>query len=190
MHRVQFDVGIFNGIGRFFSSHCDEMYCKQFMSSNYDQFHFAFQKKSSHNSNPIELIFPLLLVFWSFSILFLVCECGEKVSDQYRMYNDTLYRYTKWYLLSNEMRRLLVVVMSNTQQMVTICGFANTRCTRDTFKRVSWTYININRSNENCVCNRLFDSCSQTIKKSFSYFTILYRAGWMNESSKQNCIKW
>lgn len=101
--------------------------------------HFLFLfHLNSHRMirNKIKLIFPLLLVFWSFLFLFLCCECGETVTNQYQMYDEKLI-LCNWYLLPKEIQRLLVVVIANSQQTVTICGFANTMCTRDIFKKVS-----------------------------------------------------
>lgn len=94
-----------------------------------------FHLKSDDNSNPMEILPQLLSTIWSFVQLFFVCEIGERVSQEFEMFDETLYQ-SKWYLFPIELQRMLVIVVSNAQQSVFVQGFGNILCTRDSFKRV------------------------------------------------------
>lgn len=71
------------------------------------------------------------LVFWSFAITFLFCECGEKVMNEAKLCQ------LNWYEWPHELQRMLVIVMMDAQEPANIQGFANNVCSRELFKAVS-----------------------------------------------------
>lgn len=68
-------------------------------------------------------------------ILFLYCDLGQTMTNQFDGFNDELCRYN-WYLFPIEMQHMLVIIMANTQQPAIVQGFGNIMCTRDAFKKV------------------------------------------------------
>lgn len=51
------------------------------------------------------------------------------------MFKDVLDQ-CDWYLFPIEMQRMLIIVMSNTQQPTIIHAFGNAQCSREAFKKV------------------------------------------------------
>lgn len=90
--------------------------------------------------NPIELIAPFIATLWVFILIFLVCESGTMVANQFDMF-DEKFRECKWYLLPNDMQRMLVIFISDLQQPKFIRGYANVVCTREAFKKVRLDYV-------------------------------------------------
>lgn len=72
---------------------------------------------------------------WALLSSFCYCELGERVSQQFNIFDDELRR-CRWYLYPLEMQKMLLIILSSTQQPPAIQGYANTVCTRDAFKRV------------------------------------------------------
>lgn len=84
---------------------------------------------------PGEIIFQLVGIFWSFVIIFLVCECGQIVSIEFELFSDALYQ-CNWYFLSNELQRILISFMVIAQHPTYMQGYGNIECTRESFKNV------------------------------------------------------
>lgn len=76
-----------------------------------------------------------MMGFWAFSILFLFCEFGERVTDRFDMFGDNLQR-CDWYKLPFKMKRMYLIFLSDTQQSKNITTYANILNTRETFKKV------------------------------------------------------
>lgn len=57
------------------------------------------------------------------------------MSNQFDIYGDELY-HCDWYLFSIKFQRMLLMILTNSQQPVVIRGYGNIECTRDTFKKV------------------------------------------------------
>lgn len=93
-------------------------------------------KQSKDASSALEIIYPLVLLFWPFAVVFIFCEFGEKVSTQFQYFNDELCK-CDWYLLPIEMQRILLTVMTNSQQPIFIQGYGNTLCIRYSFNKVN-----------------------------------------------------
>lgn len=92
----------------------------------------------------IDLITTICLVFWSIVFIYLYCECGEGVTDQFNQFNDELDQ-CNWYicyLFPIKLQRMLIVVIIDAQYPAVIRGYANTTCTRDSFKKVRSTHRN------------------------------------------------
>lgn len=94
------------------------------------------QKFHSQNSeNPMALISPLFFGFWSFAPIYLFCEFGESVSNHFYEFNNAIYQ-CDWYLFPLDVRQMLPLIMMNSQQSITLQGFGNTVCNRNSFKNV------------------------------------------------------
>lgn len=96
---------------------------------------FQANQKSANDSSLADMILPIFIVVWAFTLIFAYCELGKMVTNQFNTINEELYR-CKWYLLSLEMQRMLLIFMSDTQQPMFLRGYANIVCTRDSFKNV------------------------------------------------------
>lgn len=110
-------ANIFFYISHYFDSLCDE------------------QIKSVPNPNPTELFNSMMGVIWMFGIMFLYCEVGERVTHQFSVFHERLC-FSDWFLFPLEMKRMFVIMLSNTHESIIIQGYANTDCTREAFKKV------------------------------------------------------
>lgn len=72
---------------------------------------------------------------YSFGVIFVECEFGEMITYKFDTFNEELCE-SRWYLFSNEMQRMILIFISNTQQPVYIRGYGNIVCARDAFKQV------------------------------------------------------
>lgn len=81
------------------------------------------------------MIRTVLLAFWTFVTLFSFCEFSEIVACQFEIFSEELYQ-CDWYLATNRLQRMFLVVLANAQQPMDIHGYAGIECTRDTFKKV------------------------------------------------------
>lgn len=91
--------------------------------------------QSARVFNPFNVITWAFLVFCSFVAIFIVCELGERMSNMFKSFNETLYQ-SNWYEFPIEIRRMFALVLMDAQQTVMIEGFANTLCARKSFKKV------------------------------------------------------
>lgn len=92
-----------------------------------------FKKLNAHQC--IEMAPPLVLMFWSIMMNFLVCECGEQLSTRFTALSDTIW-HSDWYKYPIEVQRMLPTIMINLQQQTDLQGFGNVLCTREIFKKV------------------------------------------------------
>lgn len=92
-------------------------------------------KKTGHTSNQFDIIFISFLLFWTIVLIFIFCELGERVTQQFNEFNEQFCQ-CNWYLFPIEMQRMFIIVISNTQRPAIIEGYANIVCTRDAFKQV------------------------------------------------------
>lgn len=99
------------------------------------------RNQMDENANPLELIQIAFTIFWAISMLFIACEFGEMVTHRFDRLDQKLC-HCKWYLFSLKMQRIYGIAMTNTQQSPIIHGFANTQCTRGSFKRVKMEHFN------------------------------------------------
>lgn len=97
-----------------------------------------FFPKSNGASNPMELPLALIFIFWSSVQMFVFCDLGERVSDQFSQVDNAIY-FCDWYKFPKEMQRMLPIIMISSQEPVTLTGFANLSCTREAFKKVDFS---------------------------------------------------
>lgn len=89
----------------------------------------------NQNSNFMGLITPVTITAWSFIIIAYMCECGERVTEQFYLFNDKLNRL-KWYCFPLDVQRVMLIFLGDAQQTTHVRGYANILCTRDSFKKV------------------------------------------------------
>lgn len=77
-----------------------------------------------------------LIMFWSFVIIFGVCEFGEKLSGTFEEIND-VYDQFAWYSLPYDVQRILSTLVAVAQKPFEIRVFGSILCDRITFKKVS-----------------------------------------------------
>lgn len=80
------------------------------------------------------LIHPLTLMFWSFVVMFIYCDFGERVCSGFNEIH-TGVEECDWYQFPIEMQRMLLIIMTIDEPIV-LNGFANVVMTRETFKKV------------------------------------------------------
>lgn len=68
--------------------------------------------------------------------LFIYCYFGDQVTSRFEHIQLAFYE-SNWHLLPLELMNCLPYILLSTQKLVYIRGFANSSCTRETFKMVS-----------------------------------------------------
>lgn len=82
------------------------------------------------------------MIFWAFVMLSIFCENGERVTNQFQVFNVELRQFN-WYILPINVQKMFVIMVANAQQPSFIRGFANALCLRESFKVVKY-YIDWN----------------------------------------------
>lgn len=95
----------------------------------------SFFTKSEHVLSLMELSVTFCEMFWTFAFVLIFCELGEMVTSQFDAFNDALER-CNWYSFPIEIQQMMIIVLANAQQPITIRAFGNIICTRETFKKV------------------------------------------------------
>lgn len=96
---------------------------------------FICFQKSGDDFNLVEVLFASALGLFTIVFIFLFCEFGEHVTQQFEKLNESFYQ-CDWYLLPIEMQRMFAVILIDTEKLAIIRGYANTACTRESFKMV------------------------------------------------------
>lgn len=96
---------------------------------------FNSRAQSKDNGNLIEIYRPAFVVFWSFVVIFIDCECGEQLTHQFNQF-DGEYGQCKFYYFPVDLQRMFLMLMLDTQQAMHIRGYGSIVCTRDAFKEV------------------------------------------------------
>lgn len=94
-------------------------------------------QKSSQNSNKIEMIPLIFMLFWSIVLVGVACNFGDMLTHEFEMIDCELCR-CDWYLCPMDVQRLILIVSANTQRSPIVTGFGNVQCTRESFKGVKW----------------------------------------------------
>lgn len=159
------------------------------MSSYHSTINLSFVSfslaKSEQNSNPsdlLELMIPVILVFWSFVIIYFYCNHGEMMTTQFNDFNEQVCQ-CNWYFLPMEIQKMLLILLSATGQPVLIRGYGSIVCTRDSFKNVSIhrKKFQIAKSIQKSRFIHLFYRILyQTVHGGFSYFMTLQQISRTN----------
>lgn len=91
--------------------------------------------KKEENLDPPEVLSILIEIGYTFVTLFAVSESGESITHQFNQFNENLWK-CHWYSFPLAMQRIYSIVLVGVQEPVTILGYANTVCNRETFKIV------------------------------------------------------
>lgn len=81
------------------------------------------------------ILTAIILVLWVFTLLFIFCDFGQKLINQFESFEYKIYR-CKWYLFPMKMQQSFVFGMMNVQQLAVVEGFGNIELSRETSKKV------------------------------------------------------
>lgn len=87
------------------------------------------------------LLIALAEMFWSFCLVFIYCDLGERISDGFNELYDVICML-KWHKYPIEIQRMLIDILIVTQQPVVIQGFGNVYCTRNACQKVCIFFFN------------------------------------------------
>lgn len=82
------------------------------------------------------MIKPLILAFWSFGLVYIVCEFGENLTNRFEDLDEAVYQ-CDWYTYPNEIQNLLPIILLGSQEPIILSVFGKVSCTRESFKNVS-----------------------------------------------------
>lgn len=85
---------------------------------------------------PINTIITLMWMCWTFAQMFIFCELGENVTDQFNQISNAIYS-SDWYMFPKEIQRIIPIIAMSAQRPVIIQGFVNLKCTREASSRVN-----------------------------------------------------
>lgn len=100
-----------------------------------NEYNFWFQ--ANHENDTMMLIVMIFEVFYSFCMVFIPCELGERLMSEYENIEYVISQFD-WYLLPAEVQRILPTIIINAQQAVNIQCFGSTNTSRESFQRVRW----------------------------------------------------
>lgn len=83
----------------------------------------------------MELGKTYVTIFWSFVFIAVYAEFGQKLTEEFERFHFELNR-SNWYQFPIDIQRMLLIVLPNSQQPMTIHGIIS--CTRETFKEVGF----------------------------------------------------
>lgn len=81
------------------------------------------------------LIVMVIEVFYSFVVIFITCEMGERLKSKYEDIEHMIGQLD-WYLVPAEVQRILPTIIINAQKSVTFEIFASTDTSRESFQTV------------------------------------------------------
>lgn len=87
------------------------------------------------NTKLLEMFVLSNLVLTIWGILFLLCECGERVTIEFDKYDNGLQR-CDWPKFPIRMQRMYVIFVSDAQKPKNITTYANLLLMRETFEKV------------------------------------------------------
>lgn len=83
------------------------------------------------------MIKPIFSAFWSFALLFMICEFGQMLTDHFDELNEAVDE-CDWFLFPREIQKILPIIIHNAQRSVVLQTFENTSCSRESFNRVEF----------------------------------------------------
>lgn len=93
--------------------------------------------KWNDDSKPLAILILSMLISLVFLLNLMICESGERVTDQFELFGVEFGR-CEWNKLPIEMQRMYLILLSNTQHPKNIRSYGGIMCTRDTFKQVEF----------------------------------------------------
>lgn len=101
-------------------------------SNSFQPFHLL--QKWDENSKLFENMILSNLILIAFTVILIVCEPGERVTNQFEQFGVNLDQ-CKWNKLPIEMQRIYLIFLSDAQQPKYIRSYGGIVCTRETFKQ-------------------------------------------------------
>lgn len=120
-----------------------------------------FFEKVNDNSNLIEILCTIMVMYWGCGIVFIACEFGERMTNDFERFDEELER-CGWHLLPIELQRMYLIFLSNTQQPKTVHCYGGLVCSRETYKKVSIHICPI-EFKSNRIRNFFFTDCQHGI---------------------------
>lgn len=77
---------------------------------------------------------------WAVSMVYAACELGQRFSKLFSEVDDVVGRHLDWYLLPIEIKRMLSIIIINSQRPCVIEFFGSFSCSREQFKKVSSSF--------------------------------------------------
>lgn len=74
-------------------------------------------------------------MFWSFALIYAFSEMGEMVTIQFNDFEMELGQ-CNWHLFPLKLQRIYLIILANAEQSITVHGFGNIVCVRESMKRV------------------------------------------------------
>lgn len=117
-------------------------YCQFFRSfclcySIKTQIENSFSRTQNHHTrNFIALLFIAVEAMYPFAVLFIACELCQHVNGAFNECSDIVDQFG-WYRFPADVKQILPMILSFTQQPVIIKCFGSITCDRETFKYVS-----------------------------------------------------
>lgn len=99
---------------------------------------FCFFSLNFQSHEHIDPAFLFLLIFcscYSFFMVFLVCEIGQRISNSFEKIWSKIDRFN-WYLYPHDLKRALFIIMIFAQQPFDVDIFGSFACCRFSFKKV------------------------------------------------------
>lgn len=84
----------------------------------------------------MSLILLISIGIFGFVLALIGCEIGQRISDAFDKIDLTIEQFS-WYLFPIEIKRMLPMIMSITQQTISLECFGSITCTRNVFKNVN-----------------------------------------------------
>lgn len=80
-------------------------------------------------------------VFYSFCVVFIACELGERLMSEFEDIDYVICQFD-WYLLPAEVQKIIPTIIINAQQAVCIECFGSTNTNREAFQKVCLMWNN------------------------------------------------
>lgn len=68
-------------------------------------------------------------------MVMLICELGQRIHNAFVEIDDVITQFD-WYLFSDELKRMLPIILINIKEPVIFACFGNIACSREAFRKV------------------------------------------------------
>lgn len=104
-------------------------------SDFFAHFFFVFYRFQLDHGNVMPVLLLILNGIVAFTTVFIACELGQRISEAFEEIDYTREQF-EWYLFPIEIKRVLMMIIVNAQQPVSLECFGRIICTRETLKNV------------------------------------------------------
>lgn len=99
--------------------------------------HTSFSYFIQKSESWMDFFSPMVLAFWSFAVIFLFCELGERLTGRFNEIDNEIFG-CDWYTFPADVQKMLPIILIGTQTPVLLNGVGNVQCTREAFKIVNF----------------------------------------------------